>query len=836
MKLNKKLKWVIAAALSVTTVAATVSIANAYTIHPDSTSNSTVNIINNSNCHFKLEANDAIKQARSFKINVDIVAYSSTYYGDFPAKVTLEYGSYDSEGNEVKLGELVKEGAGSVDLTGTLSADGVASGKFWLRAPGNGWDSRFYSKVTFHSISFLDENGNCILYGSADSGPYNRKWTFYQLESPEIGVSGNANPDGSYFNSAEVSARQADSPTKVLTYDGSNANACTWGDNISTVLVRGGETLNTDNITFAEGGVNEYGYTAYTKATISDTMNLDGEGNPLKVELYSPVVETTVKLTDKYGLATPDKPVVVDESALTSSAFEGRTADDILFAANAKAGANTVTDGIKLGINGLPDCRIAKINDIVDDEVFRTYYVPVTYTEVQGFDPAVRAEQTVTLMGKADVSKLDVPTGYDNTVTVTGVKIASDYLTGVTLTPPTKTAYKIGETLDLTGGKLTLSYEKSQDAEIPLTDSKVKVTGDIGSIGDKTITVEYLAAQGEAKQGAELTKTFSVSVSLVGTVSNPVFSHTTGEYNAPFDVTITADGADIYYTTDGTDPSAQSTLYTAPVTIDKTTILKAIAIKANWADSGVAEATYTMVLTAPEISPNGGKFSGSQTVTITAQGGADIYYTTDGEEPTAQSTKYSEPFTITDTTTVKALAIKANWTNSEISTAVFTLNTIPTPPIGGGGGGSSRPAIDFSFTIYGGTEISHTLVNDKSVNDKVKFEFDKDSANKFATIFKFDYTKLTKVFVDVARIDPDSKATLSLTGKGSYYVFIADTTYLNGDMNNDGVLDKLDTVAILKHIVELAAGANPEMADFNGDGKINAFDAAEILKRFVNNG
>ena len=66
----------------------------------------------------------------------------------------------------------------------------------------------------------------------------------------------------------------------------------------------------------------------------------------------------------------------------------------------------------------------------------------------KGFAPAVRAEQTVTLPGEADVSKPDVPTCYDNSVSVSGVKIASDYLTGVTLTAPTKTAYTLGKTLD----------------------------------------------------------------------------------------------------------------------------------------------------------------------------------------------------------------------------------------------------------------------------------------------------------------------------------------------------------------------------------------------------
>ena len=81
---------------------------------------------------------------------------------------------------------------------------------------------------------------------------------------------------------------------------------------------------------------------------------------------------------------------------------------------------------------------------------------------------------------------------------------------------------------------------------------------------------------------------------------------------------------------------------------------------------------------APTFSPEiNNTFEEPLTVTISAAAGdesAAIYYTTDGNAPTTSSASYSGPFTITDTTTVKAIAVKNNLI-SEIATATYTKQT-----------------------------------------------------------------------------------------------------------------------------------------------------------------
>ncbi|RXE63271.1 hypothetical protein ED352_14440, partial [Muribaculaceae bacterium Isolate-002 (NCI)] len=85
-------------------------------------------------------------------------------------------------------------------------------------------------------------------------------------------------------------------------------------------------------------------------------------------------------------------------------------------------------------------------------------------------------------------------------------------------------------------------------------------------------------------------------VTAVAEVEKPVFSVNSGDFTEAFGVTISCEteGAEIRYTTDGTEPDASSTLSTAgsEITVSATTTLKAIVLKGD-ASSAVATAVYT---------------------------------------------------------------------------------------------------------------------------------------------------------------------------------------------------------------------------------------------------
>jgi len=88
--------------------------------------------------------------------------------------------------------------------------------------------------------------------------------------------------------------------------------------------------------------------------------------------------------------------------------------------------------------------------------------------------------------------------------------------------------------------------------------------------------------------------------------------------------------------------------------------------------SGSGSGSQT-TLTAPTIGGTS-PFAESTQVTISGPSGAEIRYTTDGSTPTSASSLYSAAITLSDTATVKAIAIKDGQT-SEVTTKVFTKSS-----------------------------------------------------------------------------------------------------------------------------------------------------------------
>lgn len=86
----------------------------------------------------------------------------------------------------------------------------------------------------------------------------------------------------------------------------------------------------------------------------------------------------------------------------------------------------------------------------------------------------------------------------------------------------------------------------------------------------------------------------------------PTFSPAPGTYSSAQKVTLSdsTPGASIYYTTDGSTPTASSTLFSAssPITVSATTTIQAIAVASGYTNSAVASGAYTISTPGPTVS------------------------------------------------------------------------------------------------------------------------------------------------------------------------------------------------------------------------------------------
>ncbi len=125
-----------------------------------------------------------------------------------------------------------------------------------------------------------------------------------------------------------------------------------------------------------------------------------------------------------------------------------------------------------------------------------------------------------------------------------------------------------------------------------------------------------------------------------------------------------------------------STTTITPAEGGSTTVISGGDNGSSGSGSGSGSGSETPTVAAPVISGTT-PFAESTSATIScATAGASIYYTVDGSTPTSASTAYSGAITLTDTTTVKAVAIK-DGVSSSVTTKVFTK--------GSGGGSGENP-------------------------------------------------------------------------------------------------------------------------------------------------
>ena len=190
----------------------------------------------------------------------------------------------------------------------------------------------------------------------------------------------------------------------------------------------------------------------------------------------------------------------------------------------------------------------------------------------------------ITINSNATVKAISVASGY----APSGVASAS-----YTITSPAG-GYPVMQPVTLTDATPGAVIYYTTDGSTPTT-SSTRYTGPVTVSSSETLKAIAVAPGDTNSAVATVTYTI-VTPGLAQSAPSPAFSRAAGTYTSAQTVALTAatPGAVIYYTTDGSMPTANSTRYTAPINVSATETIHAVAMAPGYPNSAIAVATYTI--------------------------------------------------------------------------------------------------------------------------------------------------------------------------------------------------------------------------------------------------
>lgn len=248
--------------------------------------------------------------------------------------------------------------------------------------------------------------------------------------------------------------------------------------------------------------------------------------------------------------------------------------------------------------------------------------------------------------------------------------------------------------LEITSDTAGSDIYYTTDNTIPTLENGILYTGAIPINEDGTVyqikAIAYLEGMLVSSYSSiNLTLTYPTVYSVVDSfVEGSVTNYPSNDVDVI--LTTATEGADIYYTLDGSDPTVDSILYTDPIEVhgDTTVVsIRAIAVKDKMRPSGIMSETYTV--TYPTVSNPSysllehvdshysyGYYGDIQVVISSSTEDVTIYYTMDGSDPTVDSYVYTNPIGIYEdgtSLTIKSIALKDGYRDSDIRSQTFTI-------------------------------------------------------------------------------------------------------------------------------------------------------------------
>ena len=368
------------------------------------------------------------------------------------------------------------------------------------------------------------------------------------------------------------------------------------------------------------------------------------------------------------------------EIVSTSTDYAGNFKSSTWSNATAAASGSTVTITPSNGANAII-CTITAAT--------RASKVTVNYTKAASGDPEpviVKTLKSIAVTGmttafeQGDVFKFDGTCTATYSVTKDGVAQADETAEVTPTSVSTPNMNTIGtQTITVTYETVTTTYDITINENEVTPDtydvllnnvlwnvSAGQQTASVESMTGKANDITFYTTKGSSQMYASATQTrfyngatFVISVPTGYVIKSIEFAEPTSDKKWEGSITV---NAGTY--TDGTKTwtgSAQEVQFT----FNAQNRIANVSI--------TYEAIDLTLPSAPTFTPAAGTYNAAQTVTITAEDGATIYYTLDGNNPTNESNVYSSALTISETTTLKAIAVKDEKV-SPVATATYTIN------------------------------------------------------------------------------------------------------------------------------------------------------------------
>lgn len=556
--------------------------------------------------------------------------------------------------------------AGTDDSTALAKKSYWRNGDWiWLRSPYGSGGNRALLAIPGH---YVDERGVYYVFAVQPASNLNLSSVLF------ASVATSASSD-------TVEARTiADGTAMTLRLDGTGKDIGTATYNTTTgdiKAVKGATSQTVALVVQGNDGTNNWYYSKKIAGTdVVNVSDIVAESNtPASIDLSACKIWLEITEDNVTYAVNATETVVSEISSVAITDIATPVSNTAL-----DAEASCVTEGVSSTtpqITWTPSDSTAGYNT--------SYTASITLTAATGYEFTDSTTATVSGNNATSITK-----NTDGTLTVTYdfPATAKDKL--ISITAPQSITVANGTAYSDMNLPATLSIVTEGNTETSAPVEWNTTTPANGSYVPSVLTEQTVTLTGTVKcpdsiddNGITLTTTITITISAAGIVGAPTANPTAGTYTENQSVTLTSstEGATIYYTTDGSEPTitggvpaGTTAQYTAPIAVTGTegqsitTTIKAIAVKDRMQNSSVETFTYTIQIPVPkyEVTVTHGSGSGNyaqgSTVTITANTAPNGQRF---KEWTIESGNITLASSTSDTTTfvmpAGAVSVKANY-------------------------------------------------------------------------------------------------------------------------------------------------------------------------------